>query len=503
MRFAKAAAFCSAFAALSLTGAMPTRAASHSDAPLIKLDPQANITDVYAFIGTKYNDPTQKVLNVVVQVHPFCEPGDGVMYDKFSDDARYSIHIANPNTGAELRRYDFQFSSVNAFKNGNTILSYGLGTEAGPIQDVGDARQNYVQRYSVTKVIGNGSTQIASGLLTPPPNVGKRTTPFYNDAMGRAISGAVNFAALDKYTKQAVYTAGSGEALFAGSREDGFYADTPAIFDFLDPRFLDNNGTLADGFGQDGNGVDGFKGYNVLAFAIQIPVSDLPSIAYNAPFTGVATGVGVYASVSRPRITLRRTDGDPTSSGPWIQVNRMGNPLFNEVLVAVKDKDKYNRTSPTGDAQFETYALNPEVATLVNLLYGQNFETQNRVDLKAVYIPDVLKVNTATGPVRLAGQPGFSRVGFVGGDTTDGASGSWPNGRRFGDDVVDIALTAVASGPTYSTITVVGDNVAGNDQIYNQVFPYAGTPHAGPTNRKDPMPPPPPPPVRFKGNTGE
>lgn len=471
----------------ALLTAAPAFAASHSDAPLTKQDPQVNLTDVYAFVGTKYNSAGTKVLNVIVHFHPFSEPGDGVMYDKFADDALYSIHIADPSSGATLIRYDFRFSSTTSgFKNLDTILSYGLGTEAGPIQNVGDARQNYVQTYTVTKVVGNTSTVIASGLKTPPPNVGANTTPFYNDTDGRAMSGATSWAALDRYTKQTVYSAASGEALFAGSREDGFYADTPAIFDLLDSRILDNNGSLADGLGQDGNGVDGFKGYNVLAFAMQIPVSALPALPYTAPFTGAATGVGVYASVSRQRVTLRRTDGEPVNSGPWIQVNRMGNPLFNEVLVALRDKDNYNRASPTvDDARFKKYALNPEVGSLVNLLYGTNFVTSGRTDLAAVYIPDVLRVNTSTPPVRLAGQAGFSRLSFIGGDTTAGAAGGWPNGRRLGDDVIDIALTAVASGPAYSSITVVGDNVAANDQLYNRVFPYSGTPHAGPTNRKD------------------
>ncbi len=164
----------------------------------------------------------------------------------------------------------------------------------------------------------------------------------------------------------------------------------------------------------------------------------------------------------------------------------MGNPLFNEVLVALKDKDHYNRRSPTDDATFATYARNPELAGLINTVFGTNFVTTNREDLVAIFIPDVLRVNTGTGPVRLAGQAGFSRLGFIGGDTTGGASGGWPNGRRLGDDVVDIALTAIASGPSYSTITVVGDNINANDQVYNQVFPYSATPHAGPTNRKDP-----------------
>jgi hypothetical protein len=470
----------------------PAGAASHSDAPLIKQDPQANLTDVYAFIGTKYNNPRETVLNVVVHVRPFSEPGDGVIYDRFADDARYSIHLADPATGAEMIRYDFTFSNVNplsppGLKNPNTILSYGRGTEVGPINDVGDARQNFVQTYRVTKVAANdkgrhGQTTVvlARDLSTPPPNVGARTTPAYNDASGRAVSGATSFAALDRYTRQTVFGVPSGEAFFAGPREDGFFADTAGIFDLLDPRIL------GDGLGQAGTGVDGFKGFNVLAYAIQIPLDHLPSLDYQSPFFGPQTGVGVYASVSRPTLTLRLPNREPRSEGPFVQVNRMGNPLFNEVLVALRDKDNYNRQKPADDASFATYARNPEVAVLINTVFGTGFATANREDLVAVFIPDVIRVNTATGPVRLAGQPGFSRLGFIGGDTTGGVSGGWPNGRRLGDDVVDIALTAVASGPGYTTITVVGDNINANDQAYNQVFPYSATPHAGPTNRKDP-----------------
>ncbi len=477
--------------------ALGALAASHSDAPLIKQDPQANITDVYAFVGTKYDDPGQKVLNVIVHVRPFSEPGDGVIYDRFAADARYSIHIADPASGATLLRYDFRFSDINplappGLKNPNTILSYGLGTEAGPILNVGDTRQNYTQTYSVTQVKGKASRVIASDLKVPPPNVGLRTTPAYNDpTTGKAVSGATSFAELDTYTQQTIFSLPSGEAVFAGPREDGFYADTPGIFDLLDPRIIaDKNSNLSDGLGQDGGGVDGFKGFNVLAYAIQIPLSSLPSLPYNAPFFGPKTGVGVYASVSRPSIRVLRTKGEPLSSGPFVQVNRMGNPLFNELLVALKDKDNYNRTSPSVDAaQFATYALNPEPAFLINFaLFGDPtgqspLLTTNRSDLAAVFIPDVLRVDTATDPVRLAGQEGFSRLGFIGGDlaTASVNSSGWPNGRRLGDDVVDIALTALASGPSYATITLVGDNVNANDQLYHRVFPYSATPHAGPT----------------------
>ncbi len=505
---------------LALTGV--TFGSSHSDAPLIKQDPQANLTDVYAFIGKKYDDLTgtgPDVLNVMVSVRPFSDPGDGVIYERFADDALYSIHITNPSTGAETLRYDFQFSDVNpqgapGLKNPNTILSYGNG--GAPIQNTGDAGQNFSQTYSVIK---NGAVVTAFPGSIAPPNVGGRATPEYNDGSGNAVSGATDFTTLDTYTQETITDLTDGSVAWAGPREDGFYADTPGIFDLLDGRILNNDGDGADGFGQDGGGVDGFLGFNVLTFAVQIPVSQLTASPYTAAFANLAsgapnpilnggaaenTGVGVYASVSRKRITLRRSNAEALNVGTWLPVNRLGNPLFNEVLVALKDKDNYNRTFPVGDAAYSTYAQNPEVAALINLVFNQSFATTGRGDLALVFIPDVLRVDTTTGPVPVAGDATFSRFGFAGGDTvTNGAgraiSSGWPNGRRAGDDVVDVALTAVASGPSYGdettqVVTVVGDNVPANDQTYNRVFPYLATPHAGTTTnqRQAPMPPPAP-----------
>ena len=464
-------------------------ASSHSDAPLSKQDPQTNLTDLYAFVSPN------NTLTIVVNCHPFSEPGDGVMYERFADDALYSINVANPVTGAVLVTYNFQFSPVSSaagnYKNKQTILSYGRGTGVGPIANVGDGQQNYTQTYSVTAVNAatSNTTLLGSGFTVPPPNTGSRITPFYNgltsssETPALAVSGAMTTAALDTYTQQSIFTASTGEMVFAGSREDSFFADAPAIFDLLDARILG-----PDGHGQTGNGVDGFKGYNVLTYAIQIPLANLPApIAYNDAFTGLSHGLGIYASVSRQRITLRSSSGDNTNSGPWIQVNRLGNPLFNEVLVAIQDKDNYNRDVPINDpAKYAQYASTPEIATLINAVFGTSLATSGRSDLVAVFIPDVLRVDTTTGAVPLIGQGG-NRLSGLGGDTTNGKWSGWPNGRRLGDDVVDIALTAVASGPSYSSIFLLGDNINANDQTYNYVFPYAATPNAGTRNSKDPL----------------
>jgi len=483
-----------ALGAISTMVAAPSVLASnHSDAPLIKQDPQANLTDVYAFIGTQYDNPSIKVLNVSISFRPFSEPGDGAIYERFADDARYSIHITDPNRGVTVLRYDFSFSRVDAgYKNKETIISYGLGKEVGPIMSVGDARQNFTQTLRVAKVSGARASKIGDKLAVPPPNVGNRVTPFYNDADGRAVSGATTLGDLDLYTRSTIYDLKSGETVWAGPRDDSFFSDIPGIFDLLNVRILDNNGSLSDGLGQDGGGVDGFKGFNVLSIAMQIPLSELEQLGipaqYDSVFFGQQTGVGVYASVSRPRVTVLKDDGSRIHTGGWAQVSRLGNPLFTEGLVAFQDKDRFNRTPATQDARFAKYARDPELATLINAVYGTSFVATGRTDLEKIFIPEVLKVVTTTDAVRLAGQAGFSRLGFIGGDTTNGVSSGWPNGRRLGDDVVDIALTAIASGPGYSTITVVGDNVAANDVLYHQVFPYLATPHAGTNNRKDAAP---------------
>jgi len=458
-------------------------ASSHSDAPLSKQDPQTNLTDVYGFMSAN------NTLTIVVSCRPFSEPGDGVIYDRFADDALYSIHIANPATGELLMSYNFQFSPVSSaagnYKNKDTILSYGRGTAIGAISTVGGPQQNFTQTYSVTETNekNRGIAVLGSSFLVPPPNSGARITPSYNGSSGFAISGATTMASLDDLTRQTVYTTPRGITVFAGSREDSFFADAPGIFDWLNPRILG-----PDGHGQTGNGVDGFKGYNVLTFAIQIPLGNLPApIAYNDAFTGTSHGLGIYASVSRQRVTLRSTSGDNVDNGGWIQVNRLGNPLFNEVLVAIQDKDNYNRDVPTNDAaKYAKYAANPEVATLINAVFGTSLATSGRSDLVAVFIPDVLRVDTTTGAVPLIGEGG-NRLSGLGGDTTNGKWSGWPNGRRLGDDVVDIALTAVASGPSYSSIFLLGDNINANDQTYNFVFPYAATPNAGTKNSKDPI----------------
>jgi hypothetical protein len=189
-----------------------------------------------------------------------------------------------------------------------------------------------------------------------------------------------------------------------------------------------------------------------------------------------------------------------------VQVARQGNPLFNEGLVAIADKDRYSRTSPESDNDlFQQYAVTPELARLINqIIFGgqlPDVET-GRTDIAGIFIPDLIKVDLSTDSCRLAGNgtqqgsnpddPGFNRLSIFGGDTLisqiqpgfgNGViPGGWPNGRRFGDDVVDIAVTALISNLRVDPPIIrgpAGDNLDFNDVAYNKVFPYESTPQNG------------------------
>jgi hypothetical protein len=459
-----------------LLWAAPARASSHMDAPLITLDDAANTTDVYAFVSQRYG---QKYLTTAFAVYPHEEPGIGPNKYNFDDDVLYEIRVATGKDVAKGRTTQaYQFKFDTAYRNRNTILQSYLGV----ISDVGDASQNLIQRYTVDRVDERTgrTTRLGRGIV--PPNNQGNATPRYNqndDGEQPAKDGVGDEGDLDRYTSQAVAQLDGGYLAFAGQRDDGFYADVQAIFDLLELRPA-------------AQAVDSQGGFNVHTIALNIPIDAIG---------GDQQIVGVYATTSRRRFKVLGAAGD-ANAGDYVQVARQGNPLFNEGLVAIRDKDLYSRTSPEVDSTlFRKYALTPELATLINALVlgGNVAPTTNRTDIAGIFIPDLIRVDLSTAPARLAGggsnhatnpdDAGFSRLGIFGGDTLTSSvqagfgngtvPGGWPNGRRFGDDVVDIAVTALISDLRVSPPRIVGpagDNVNGNDIAYNKVFPYAATP---------------------------
>lgn len=435
------------FLASQLALALPAAASSHMDAPLISLDDAANTTDVYAF---RTSQRGIQYLTTALAVYPFEEPGIGPNNYRFDPDVDYEIHVALDGKIAQGRpdlTYRFEFQT--RYANPDTILQTYLGVLTPNGGDF-PTNQNLRQTYTVTKIDNRTGTEtvIAKNYRVPPNNQG-RVTPAYNtgnNGDNPAKAGATRPSELDDFTKLGVRDTAQHYWIFAGQRDDGFYGDIQSIFDldfsFDKPEPFDSQG-----------------GSNVHTIVLNIPLTEL----------GSAENAGVYATTSRP-----------TADG-MKQVARQGNPLFVEALIANKDKDKYNRSKPAADAaNFTDYAANPQISALLGvtpLVPGL---------LEQIFIPDLIKVDLTTGPVKLAGQAGFHRLSVFGGDTvaspqTGGnVAGGWPNGRRFGDDVIDIAviaLGAAGTGPDFSDVDV--DKVTGNDITYNQVFPFAATPLNG------------------------
>jgi hypothetical protein len=384
----------------------------------------------------------------------------------------------------------YQFRFRTAFKTQDTILQSYLGV----IQDVGDANQNLTQTYTVTMLDHRTGLRTQLGRGVVPPNNQGQATPFYNqgnDGNNPTRDGVASEGELDRYTRQGVSQLDAGYVAFAGQRDDGFYADVQGVFDLL----------------QLGRAFDSQGGFNVHFMGLEVPVSELG---------GARQVVGVYATTSRKRITVLRGAAPMKAdlrASEFVQVGRQGNPLFNEGLVAIADKDLYSRTSPSSDdALFRKYAESPELATLLNLLVvpGSGLRAAidtGRTDIAGIFIPDLIKVDLSTPGARLAGggpdhptnpdDPGYSRLGVFGGDVLQSAiqdplgnggliPGGWPNGRRFGDDVLDIAVTALLSDLRTLPLFIqgpVGDGVNRNDVAFNKVFPYEPTPQNGRNHR--------------------
>ena len=454
-------------------------ASSHQDAPLAILDPAANTTDVYAFVAQSGNEP--KYLAVALGVYPFEEPGIGPNKYNFDDKVLYEIHVAlgdDLEDGRATISYQFEFHSET--RNATTILDNFTGV----IQHVGDQNQNFIQHYTVTKVNHRTGEREVLGTGIVPPNNQGIATPFYNqDDNGEepAKPGVQNEADLDRYTKEAIARLKNGYISFAGQRDDGFYADVQAVFDLAHLR---------------NPGKDSQAGFNIHEISFEIPVSELG---------GDQQIVGVYASTSRRQVRVIRDRGD-LEFGPWVQVARQGNPLFNEIFVAIADKDFYSLTTPELDrVRFAKYALNPELARIL----GSQFTT-GRTDIAAIFIPDLIKVDLSTPAAHLTTTTGddpahqFSRLSIFGGDVLQSRiqdpfgnggliPGGWPNGRRFGDDVVDIGIDALLSDlrtlPLVINTDPAGDGVFANDMVYSSVFPYESTPQNGRDHRHDGLPP--------------
>jgi hypothetical protein len=443
----------------------PVFASSHREAPLITADPGADNTDVYAFRSTEAG--REGFVTLIANFIPFQEPSGGPHFYKFDDTVVYSIKVDNTGDGVADVTYEFRFTSL--FPNPNTVL----GMATGPITSLTDTDYTEPQTYSVTRVDVSGSTQIASNLITPPCNIGSRTTPNYETALAQP----------------AVYPLTGGGRVFAGQREEGFYINIEGFFDTLNLPVTESGGT------------DGLAGFNVNTVAVEVPITALVrgGTAPTGP-TAANAVIGVWATASRAA-TRTFTFGNRTIQvATQRQVSRLGNPLVNEVVVPLGRKDSFNASEPSGDAQLAPFVLDPQLPKLLNALFGLSVPTAPRNDLVAIFatgIPagtvpgapmfttflsdgqphEMQRLNVAIPPTPAGSR---SRLGLLGNDPA-----GFPNGRRVGDDVVDIELRALAGGtpftPQFNVApnNTLGDGVPQNDVAYLDRFPYLGTPHPG------------------------
>ena len=315
---------------------------------------------------------------------------------------------------------------------------------------------NTVQDYVVSRV-KNGREDVVARGVTPPNNIGPRTTPNYRQL---AQNGVFNLA--------------GGGKVFAGQREDAFFADIGAIFDLV---------AIRKGTGNMGGGKDFFAGYAVHGIALQIPISQLDDKDHT---------VGVWATTERAQMKIRSWKQKGirrySEKREWTQVSRLGNPLINEVIIPTKLKDRWNSLNPDTDAQFVQFYRTPILAAVINQLYGLGVPETNRDDLVQVLLTgvpglnntgsklaDMLRVNLSIKPSAMP-----NRLGVFGGDLA-----GFPNGRRLTDDVIDIAERAVAGKLKGNPAgDLLGDGVDGNDVPNLGMFPYEADPPSGFDNVK-------------------
>jgi Domain of unknown function (DUF4331)/FlgD Ig-like domain len=418
-------------------------------------DRGADVTDVYAWVAPDAPDAVTLVGNWV----PLLEPNSGPNFYDFDDNAWFLFKLDNDGDAQADIVYEFKFTTTRQ-TNGTFLYN------TGPITSLTDPDFNVRQTYSVTRIVDGVATVLGTGLPVPPTNIGPASTP--------------NYAAL---AQSAVRTLPDGSKVFAGPRDDPFYVDLGSVFDLLTIRKLP---------GDRGRGVDGVGGFNVMTIALQVPKTLLTRDGM-APATDNAI-LGVHCTTERQANRTLNSDGSVSASGPRMQVSRLGQPLVNEVVIALQDKDRFNASPLTGDGQFLNYVTNPEVAVLLNALFGIKVPPTPRNDLVAVFLTGVpglnqpanvvaseqLRLNMSIAPAR---RP--NRFGVIGGDVA-----GFPNGRRLADDVTDVALRVVAgvlvSGFNIAPNNRLGDGIDFNDRPFLASFPYVANPHQGFEHRHHP-----------------
>ena len=454
--------------AVGLVMAGAASASSHREAPGIALDPTGDNTDVYAFTSPEPGKSDKVVL--ISNWIPLQKAEAGPNFWGFDDTALYDIRVDNNGDAIEDISYQFRFTSTR--QNGNTFLY-----NTGPVTTLTDNDLNVRQTYTLT-VVRNGIPRVvATGLPVMPPFVGVSSMTNY-----AALRADPTIGPIKTFTENT--TTGR---VFAGPRAEQFFIDLGATFDLLQLKTLVG-----------GTPVNGTFKSNVHTIAIEVPKAALTRDG-QAPRADLNTNpnavIGVWSTTSRRQVNVIRAGVASQGQGGFVQVSRLGAPLVNELVIPLRDKDRFNGSHPRNDTQFLQYVLDPEPARLITLLFGVSVPPPPRNDLVSVFLTGIdgitkanypnarpyeaLRLNMAT-PV--TGTP--NRLGVVA--TPIDAQG-YPNGRRPADDVTDITLRAAGGGyiltPTFNSAprNTLGDGIDTVDasQPFLTVFPFLADPTPG------------------------
>jgi len=402
-------------------GPVGASASSHREAPLIAGAPQYDNTDTYAFVSPDEPDTVTLVANWI----PFEEPAGGPNFYSFADDARYNLKI--DNNGDAKADVVYRWTFKDHYRSGDTFLY-----NTGPVTSFDDPDLNFRQTYKLERIEGDHKWTLVNHAPVAPSYVGAASMPDYRALFDEAVTPIAH-----------------GKS-WAGQAEDPFFLDL-RVFDLL------YGGDLSE------VGDDTLAGFGVHSVALQVDTASL-------------------TRPGRPIIGVWSTTDRRDAFGKYRQVSRLGMPLVNEVVIPLKDKNKFNASRPADDGQFLDYVTDPELPTLIEAIYGIPAPTTPRNDLVQVFLTGVpglnqpagvtpseqLRLNTSILP---SADP--NRLGVIAGDTA-----GFPNGRRLGDDVIDIALQVV-EGELAGSPNDLGDGVNENDVAFGEHFPYLAPPTSG------------------------
>ena len=356
---------------------------SHREAPNIMLDPAADNTDTYAFTAKDAPGSVTIAANWI----PGQVPANGPNFFRFDDRAKYYIHIDNTGDGKKDISYLFRFKTK--IRNKNSFLYAGPGTTSY-------SKLNVIQTYSITRetVKRRGKRErvrsrvIARGLPVAPPNIGPKTFPNYGALAAGAVKGLRG-----------------GGKVFAGSRDDPFFVDLGGTFDAINVRDLTGN---------KGSGKDDLSGYSISTTVLQLPERLVTRDGRAVASAGARNAViGVWSTTERRKLEVTNAgfdSGSPKtvragkgkrrgrSANKYVQVSRLGNPLVNEVVIPLGQKDRFNRTTPNRDAAlYGKYVVKPELAAILNALFKINAPENRRTDIVQALLQGLPGLNQHKG----------------------------------------------------------------------------------------------------------